>query len=490
MRVLLASAEVTPFSKVGGLGDVAGALPKALQKIGVDVGVITPLYGSISKERFGLEPTPATAPFEVPVGATSWPAQVWHAPLPGTTVPVYFIASTAFFDRPGIYQDPETGRGYEDEAERFAFFSRGVLRACEILDLAPDILHLNDFHTSLVVGYLRYRPTEHPRVASSRTVFTIHNLGYQGVFPLSLGETVGLPPEASAPMAPLEFNHKANLMKLGVALADAVTTVSPTYALEIQRSPDLGMGLQGVLRHRSTSVTGILNGIDYEIWNTEHDPHIAAPYSVDDLSGKAENRARLLQTFGWEDQGDGPVVAMIGRLAAQKGWDLVLEAGRRMVKLGVRLAVLGTGDSTYERGLVQLSKRHPNRVGAALRFDEGLAHLMEAGADIFLMPSRYEPCGLNQMISLRYGTIPVVRDTGGLSDTITEYDPATGRGTGFLFKEYSAESMLKALVRAVKVFRQPELWSGVVRNAMLEDHSWESSAKAYLQLYERVAAQG
>jgi starch synthase len=279
-------------------------------------------------------------------------------------------------------------------------------------------------------------------------------------------------------------------MKLGITLADAVTTVSPTYAREIPESSEFGMGLEQVLRSRTATVTGILNGIDYEVWNPQTDPVLPARFSVEDRGPKATNRLHLLRAFGLDEHAREPVVAMIGRLASQKGWDLVLEGGRRMLKLGLRLVVLGTGDPDYEKGLVALSRRHPTRVGVALRFDEQLAHLMEAGADIFLMPSRYEPCGLNQMISLRYGTVPVVRATGGLRDSVREFDPATGKGNGFLFREYTAEALLQALARALKLHKQREAWGVLVGNAMRMDCSWRTSAKKYLQLYEQVAGQG
>ncbi len=486
MKVLFASAEVAPFSKVGGLGDVAGALPKALAQLGAEVTVVTPKYGTIDAQAFGMSAAPGVAECDVVVGAHTHRATVWRARLPSSSVPAYFVQSAPFFDRAGIYQDPSTGAAYRDEANRFAFFGRAVLRVAEVLGFRPDVIHLNDFHTAPAVGYLHYLRDEHVTLQNSATVFTIHNLGYQGQYPLSTGEAIGMPQEAVAPLGPLEFFGKANFMKLGIALADAITTVSPTYAEEIQESQDFGMGLEGVLRSRSNALRGILNGIDYDVWDPETDPHLAAPYSADDLSGKAVNRARLLETFGWPVDSKEPVVAMIGRLAAQKGWDLVLAAGRRMVKLGMRLAVLGTGDKVYEQGLTELSKRHPARVGAALRFDEALAHLMEAGADMFLMPSRYEPCGLNQMISLRYGTVPVVRATGGLRDTVVEFDPSASRGNGFLFHDYTPEAMLEALARAVRLYRRREVWETVIQNAMGGDHSWGVSAAEYLKLYQSI----
>jgi starch synthase len=310
------------------------------------------------------------------------------------------------------------------------------------------------------------------------------------LYPKESVENVGLPGHAMTPLGPLEFHGRANFMKLGIVLADAVTTVSPTYAREIQESPELGMGLEGVLRSRSDSLKGILNGIDYAVWDPRTDPLLPAHYSTEDLAGKATNRAHLLKAFGWDQQDEGPVVAMIGRLAVQKGWDLVLDAARRMVKLGLRLVVLGTGERAYEKRLAALTRRHPTRVGTALRFDEALAHLMEAGSDIFLMPSRYEPCGLNQMISLRYGSIPVVKATGGLRDTVTEFDPATRTGNGFLFSQHAPEAMLQALARAAKLYRDRPTWKKLVRNAMRTNCSWKASAEKYLELYGELIARG
>ncbi len=486
MKILYVSAEVAPFSKVGGLGDVAGALPKALAALGADVRVITPKYASIDDGPAGRTLRHDGVAFAVAVGRRRYRATLWQSTIPNSTVPVYFLRNRRLFDRPGIYLDTTTGKAYPDEPMRFAFLSRGALRAAEAIGFTPDVIHLNDHHTAPVIGYLTYRGNQHPVLRSAKTVFTIHNLGYQGIYSHAMSRDLGMPRMAAAPLGPLEFFGNVSFMKLGIALADAVTTVSPSYADEIQGSPEFGMGLEGILSSRSGAVRGILNGIDYTVWNPQTDPHLAAPYSDNNLSGKGANRAGLLRLFGWPEDSREPIVAMIGRLAAQKGWDLVLAAGRRMVKLGVRLAVLGTGDTAYERGLLELAERHPSRVGATLRFDEARAHLMEAGADMFLMPSRYEPCGLNQMISLRYGTVPVVRATGGLRDTVAEFDPGTGRGNGFLFEDYTPDAMLEALARALRVFRQRDQWRQIVRNGMSADHSWTTSARAYLQLYDSI----
>ncbi len=490
MKVLFASAEVAPFSKVGGLGDVAGALPKALQKLGIDVRVVTPRYGSINSNRF--EPrAPASIPsVQVPVGSHVYEASIWEASLPRSDVPVYFLGSTDFFDRPGVYEDPRTGQPYGDEIRRFAFFGRGVLEVARAVGFRPHIVHLNEFHTALAAGYQKLRSGKHSSFHDAKTVFTIHNLAYQGSYPIKSVQNLGLPRSATTPLGPLEFHGRANFMKLGIVLADAVTTVSPTYAREIQESPKLGMGLEGILRSRSDSLKGILNGIDYAVWDPRTDPFLPTHYSTEDLAGKAMNRGHLLKAFGWDQRDEGPIVAMIGRLAVQKGWDLVLDAARRMVKLGLRLVVLGTGDKDYERGLALLNRRHPTRVGTALRFDEALAHLMEAGSDIFLMPSRYEPCGLNQMISLRYGTIPVVKATGGLRDTVSEFDPATHTGNGFLFSQHAPEGMLQALARAARLYRDKPMWKKLVRNAMRSNCSWEASAVKYAGLYEELIARG
>ena len=478
MRILLASSEVAPFAKTGGLADVAGALPKALHALGHDVRVILPKYRAVDAEKHRLRLLLPRLP--VPIAWTVENAAVWEGGI--GDVPVYFVEQDSYFDREGLYQ--VEGRDYPDNAERFAFFSRATLEASRALDFIPSVYHLNDWQTALVPAYLRTVLRNDRALANAGMLFTVHNLGYQGLFrPAALAQA-DLPRELFTPSG-MEFYGKANFLKAGLLWSDLINTVSRKYSQEIQ-TEEFGCGLEGVLQARATDVHGILNGIDYEDWHPSHDRFLTARFSKDALAGKAACKADLQQAFGLPVQADVPLLAVISRLAEQKGIDLVAEALDALFALDTQLVLLGTGEPALHKAFEAAKVKHPARLGLKLGFDVALSHKIEAGADLFLMPSRYEPCGLNQMYSLVYGTIPVVRATGGLDDTIQRFDPKTGQGNGFKFAAATTEALLAAVREAVLLYRQPKRWARLVQNAMAGDFSWERSARAYVALYEAI----
>lgn len=486
LRVLFVSAEVAPFARTGGLGDVNGALPAVLAAQGHDVRVIMPLYQTIRDHGWPL--TETLTDLQVPLVFGARVARVWQTPLNGeagteTEAPVYFIEQDEYFARPGLY-GTETG-DYPDNAFRFTFFCRAALALTERLQWFPHIFHCHDWHTGLVPAYLRYLPGLDSRISTANSVFTIHNLAYQGWFPAWAFGISGLPPFLFQPGG-MEFLGGVNFIKTGIVYADHVTAVSPTYAAEIC-TPELGFGLDGVLRQRRDTLVGILNGVDYQAWNPETDSALKAPYSATDLSGKDTCKIELLREYGLPEELEVPLMGMISRLVAQKGVDLVVAALERLLTMNLRLVILGAGEPQYEQQLTAFARRYPERLGVRLAFDEPLSHRVQAGSDCFLMPSRYEPCGLTQLYSLRYGTIPIVRATGGLRDTVQPFDPVTGVGTGFVFTDPSAEALLEAVRAAGEVFADKQKWRQLQRNAMAQDFSWDRSAAQYVELYRQVA---
>ena len=402
LRILFVATEVAPFARTGGLGDVVGALPKSLAALGHDVRVVMPLYQTVRDNNFSL--TELLTDLQAPFTIGTRTARVWRSVLPeqdtdAAQVPVYFIEDDQFFARPGLYGDDNGD--YPDNALRFTFFCRAVLALAARLDAFPQVFHCHDWQTALIPAYLRVFPWLDPRLSTTVTVYTVHNLAYQGVFPAWAFPLTGLPP-ALFQSAGIEFFGAMNLMKAGLLYADALTTVSPGYAEEIC-TPELGNGLDGVLRARRESLTGILNGADYTVWNPEQDARIAAHYDAIDLTGKAECKKALLQAFTLPADLDVPLIGMISRLVDQKGFDLLAAALERLLTLNLRFVILGAGYAPYEEFLTRLSTTFPQKIGVRLGFDDALAHQIEAGSDCFLMPSRYEPCGLNQLYSLRYG---------------------------------------------------------------------------------------
>jgi len=485
------AAEMAPFAKVGGLADVLGALPPALRQLGLDVRVAIPLYGGIRRERWRLEPDPEVPRIAVRSGGDSLEMQYLRGRDPGGSVTVHFVFCEPLFARPGVYDDPATGEGYPDNAERFLAFGDGALELFRALGWRPDVIHAHDHQLAPALAVLRTRLLQDPFYSGVGGVFTIHNLGYQGLFPSEMLERMGIGREQFRPGSPFEFFGQVNFMKLGIHFADRITTVSPRYAREIQESSEYGAGLEGVLRERTADLVGILNGVDYAVWDPAVDSLIPFRYSADSLHDKVRDREERRKRFGLPPTAARtPLVGMVSRLVAQKGFDLVEEAIPALAAMDLQLAVLGTGPEPIQRMLAEAARRHPDRIAVRLQFDNALAHLVEAGADIFLMPSRYEPCGLNQMYSLRYGTVPVVRATGGLADTVIDDDRRRGRGTGFSFEPYRSAAMLEALTRAATAYRDPARWRDLMLRGMRQDHSWRRSARSYVKVYEQAAARG
>ncbi len=477
MNILFVTSEVHPLVKTGGLGDVSASLPAALARLGHQVRIVLPAYRQ-ALSRIG----PVRLVGHVHV--RSRPVRILEGTLEGVTV--WLVDSPKEFDRDnGPYQGPD-GRDWPDNAKRYALFSQaavelGMDRAG--LHWRPDVVHCNDWQSGLVPALLsleRNRPG---------TLFTIHNLAYQGVFPRQTFVDLRLTQELWR-IDGVEFYGDFSFIKGGIALADRVTTVSPTYADEI-RTAEFGYGLEGLLNHRGDHVSGVLNGADYAVWDPSHDPHIPQRYSAQTLAAKGKNKRALQARFGLPETPDRPVIGMVGRLVEQKGIDLVLHALPELCNRPLQLVILGTGEPHFEQALKDFAASHPDCLGLLIGYDEELAHLVEAGSDLFLMPSRFEPCGLNQIYSLRYGTLPIVRRTGGLADTVldaSEEAVRNGTATGFVFEHANAEAIVWAVDQALALYAQPEAWRQVTTNAMGQDYSWERSAQQYLELYRQAAS--
>ena len=478
MKILMVASEAIPFSKTGGLADVVGALPQALHALGHEVGVVLPLYRATRLDQ----PEILFPALTVPLGPqTCFPAvpTVVHS-----GVRFYFVAYPTFFDRAALYGTP--AGDYPDNAERFALFSRAALEIAQ-LHFRPDLFHCHDWQSALVPVLLRTAYTRSAALSRTPVLFTIHNLGYQGLFRRDILAQIGLP-ESVFTIDGLEFYGKVNLLKGGLVYSDAINTVSRGYAREIQ-TEEYGFGLDGLLRHRSLVLSGILNGVDYGHWNPATDPHIAARYTPGDLRGKRECKRDLLAAFSLPTSHlDRPVLGIVSRLSAQKGADLIQDVANELMSLDLTLVVLGSGDAAYEDLFRTLAVRYPDKVAVRIAYDDTLAHKIEAGSDIFLMPSRYEPCGLNQIYSLKYGAVPVVRVTGGLDDTVENFDPSTGAGTGFKFKDYTGQALIAAIRAALDTYGNQSLWRKLMANGMAQDYSWGASAAQYVRLYQGLLA--
>lgn len=483
MNVVYAASEFAPFAKTGGLADVAAALPRVLAGRGVSVTVMLPLYRSVGESGVRLEPLDPPE-VEVPLGPHSIPVGLEGADVAEGKARLVCLRYDPFFDRPGFYG--QNGLDYPDNALRFGLFARGVIAAAGALGLEPNIFHVNDWQTALACAHVK--TVDSQAAGGAKTLLTIHNIGYQGRFWKWDMPWTGLDWSLFDPGA-LEFYGKVNFLKGGIVFADAVNAVSPTYAREIQTTSEYGRGLEGVLRDRTADVCGILNGIDRSVWDPETDGHIPANYSARDLAGKAVCKRELQEELGLPVKPSAPLVGSIGRLTEQKGMSLLVDAADGLFarEPDCQIVVLGSGERSLEEALRVLEGRHPQGVRVRIGYDDGLAHRIEAGSDIFAMPSRYEPCGLNQMYSMTYGTIPVVRRTGGLADTV-EDSPEPGAGTGFVFDEFEPAALRDALVRAIARFRDPAAWGGLLRRAMGRDWSWDRSAGEYVRLYEKMLA--
>ncbi len=483
MRILYTASEVAPFAKTGGLADVAGALPAALARLGQEVKVVMPQYTVVDEKRWGLT---SRGDLSVRLAGEVYPFTIAAGRLPETPVEVLFLSHDRLFGRPGLYQ--ENGKDYPDNLERFAAFSRAVIEVPKQLAWYPDVIHGNDWQTALTLVYLKAHLAAYPFYRRIGTVFTIHNLGYPGLFSGEEFAKLSLPPKYFT-QDTLEFYGKVNLLKGGVVFSDVLNTVSPTYSREIQ-TPEFGHGLEGILMARRRDLFGIVNGIDIQQWDPTHDPYVLQSYDRSHLEGKRVCKLALQKECKLPVTG-APLIGMITRLTPQKGVDLVLEVLDELMRLDVQFIILGTGDPGIQQNLQQAMQRYPDKLSVHLTFDEALAHRIEAGADLFLMPSRYEPCGLNQLYSLRYGTIPVVRKTGGLADTVVDAIPsniASGKATGFMFEAASGHVLLTTLRLALQLYKDRNLWERMMKTAMAADFSWDQSAREYVKLYERALA--
>jgi starch synthase len=475
LKILFVASECAPFAKTGGLADVVGALPKALQRLGIDVRVVMPLYAGMPWNE--LEALDGT--LSVPMWWGVAQARVRVGKLPRSEVPIYFLEYNRYFDRPYLYGTPN--QGYPDNLERFTFLSRGSLEVCKALGFFPDVIHCNDWQTALVPVYLNTFEWAQP-LHGSASIYSIHNLSYQGVLESGALFITGLGREHYNPG---EFEHfgALNLTKAALAHSTLLSTVSPTYAREIQTG-EYGCGLDGELGKRSADLRGILNGIDTEEWDPWTDPYIPARYDVRRVSGKAKCKAALQKEAGLPVRPEVPIFGLVGRLTTQKGVDVLAHALERVLKLDVQVILLGTGDREAEEFFAQAQVARGDRFHAWLQFDNGRAHRIEAGADFFLMPSRFEPCGLNQMYSLRYGTLPIVRATGGLVDTVANYEEATGGGTGFVFRDLRPDSLADTIGWATSTwYDRPKHIQTMRKRAMGQDFSWDRAAREYEQLY-------
>jgi starch synthase len=477
MHIAFAASECVPFSKTGGLADVVGALPRALASLGHHVTVYLPKYRQTKLIGSQTLIRSLTIPFDDQFRFCSVVTDGNHS---GVTF--CFIDYPQFFDRDALY-GTSTG-DYPDNSERFALFSRGVLEASKILGV-PDVFHCHDWQSALIPVLLNTQYAEDPAFREVATVFTIHNMGYQGLFPPDTLPLLTLPWDLFT-MSKMEFFGQVNFLKGALVFSDFITTVSKKYSQEIQTS-EFGFGLEGVLRARSATVTGILNGVDYDEWSPEKDKFAAFRYSPQDLTAKAKCKQDLLAAFGVTGADlKLPVIGIVSRFAAQKGFDLIAQIMDRLAREEMIVVALGSGDKVYEEMFLRLNKQFPQKIAVKVAYDNTLAHKIEAGSDMFLMPSRYEPCGLNQIYSLKYGTVPIVRATGGLDDTIEPWDARTGKGTGFKFTEYTGEALLATIKDALKAYRDQTTWQTLMRNGMGKDFSWNASAKEYVRTYERA----
>lgn len=484
--MLFVCSEATPFAKTGGLAEVAGVLPRHLAARGHDVRLVMPRYASVPRDT--LTPVAGLASVAVPFGHYGVvTVEVLAGVIPGSDVPVWFVDHPPTFGREGLYVDPATGHGYSDNAARFALLSRAALEVARAADLAPDVVHVHDWHTAVVPVMLNTVYRDDPRLGRAASVLTIHNMQHQGWADKGLIDLLGVGWGEFTHLS-LEAWDQVNLLKGGLYHATLVNTVSPRYAREIA-TPAFGHGLDGVVRDRGGDCRGILNGCDYDVWDPATDRYLPARYDADDLSGKAACKEALQRELGLEVRADVPVLAVVSRLAEQKGLDVLLAALPRVLGLGVQVALLGSGERWLEDAFIGASLAHPGRVGVRIGYDEQLAHRIEAGGDLFVMPSRFEPCGLNQMYSLAYGTPPIVAAVGGLDDTVTSYHESTDSGTGFKLHDLSPGALFDTIAWAVWALRErPEAFGRLQRRGMAERFTWERAARAYEDLYGEAVA--
>ncbi len=484
MKICYAASEMAPLIKTGGLGDVLGALPEAMQKQGNDIKLFLPHYKSLDTSDHKIKPVASN--IKIKINDQNYPLKINKIRYKKNNMEVYLIGSDYYFNRDGLYLDPETGKDYSDNDERFIFFVRAVLALLKEIDFKPDFVHAHDWQTALIPVFLKTDYGNDPFYSNIKSILTIHNLAFHGEFKperfklLELSDKLMMPATGA-----FEFYGKVNFLKAGIIYSDYITTVSKRYADEIQ-TKEFGCGLEGVLKERKDDLYGILNGVDYKIWSPSRDHKIYTTYHIANLSGKRTNKIELLNELQLPIRDAAPLIGIISRLEDQKGWNLIKEVADDILSMNVQLIVLGTGQKEYHELLESLEKKYPDKCRALLEFDDQMAHRIEAASDIFLMPSIFEPCGLNQMYSLKYGTIPVVREVGGLADTVTDYGSDNCHGTGFVFKEKDSKAMLTAIKRAVDLFARKRTWTKFMKVGMKKDFSWSRTAKKYSKLYNNL----
>ncbi len=480
LRVLLATSEVAPFAKTGGLADVTAALARYLHKAGHEPRIVLPLYKRVRTSGIPLEPVQGLQEIPMQCGDRRLYWSVWSSPLPKSEARAWFVRCPDLYEREGIYASDG------DEHLRFSFLTRVALETCQYTRWAPDVVHVHDWHTALAPLYLRTVYGWDKLFAKTRTLLTLHNNAYQGNFPIGVLRDVNLENERKLLWQDDVKNGMVSFLKSGITYATAISTVSRTYAKEIQ-GDELGMGLQGMLKDRDDHLFGIVNGVDYDVWNPAIDTRIPHRYTPEDMSGKARMKAALLKRMELPATERAPVLGIVSRLTAQKGFDLLHDSlAVFLQREDIRIVVQGSGEERYEKYFEWLANAFPTKVAYRKAYDEDLAHWIEAGSDMFLMPSRFEPCGLNQMYSLKYGTAPIVRRTGGLADTVSDWNPRTGEGTGFVFDAFDAHALSKAIESALRTWRDPVQWRRLQQNGMATDYSWERQILKYVELYKKL----
>lgn len=488
-KIWYLSTEVSPFAKTGGLADVAGAFPKALKGLNQEIRLIMPKYKSINERKYILREVIRLKEIPVTINGTTKIINVKSAFLPDSKVQIYFIDIPEYFGRNGMYTNKTTGRDFPDNAERFAYFCKGALETLKILSWKPDIIHCNDWQTALTPYYLKSMYGEEEFFDGIKTVFTIHNLAYQGSFDKSMAKQLDIPAEMVEKDGEMELYGKLNLMKGAIRNSDYITTVSKTYAQEILE-PELGYGLENGLQEKGENFSGILNGADYSVWSPGSDKYIPFKYSQENIEIKEQNKQALLTRVDLAYNSEIPVIGMISRVVEQKGYSILLDALEKLAKKeDFRLIILGTGDKKLEQAIEELKAKYTDKISLNRAFDDTLAHLIEAGSDMFLMPSKYEPCGMNQIYSLKYGTVPIVFKTGGLADTIEEVNTEENTGNGFVFEKHDSEELLSAMVRAISMFKNKEIWNQLRNRIMDEDFSWDTRINEYIDVYDHLVGE-
>ena len=488
LKILFVTSEVVPFVKTGGLADVSSALPQKLQELGHQVRIVVPKYGSIDERKFKIHEVVRLKDLVTNIGKKEVTYSLRSSFLVGSKarVQIYFLDNEEYFGkRHSLYSDPISGTSYKDNDERFTLLSKSVFELIDKLGWVPDVIHINDWQTSLVAAYQKTLYKDFEKFKDIKTLLTIHNIGQQGIFPKSSFAKTGLPTELNSQDGVL-FNNKVNFLKAGLKYADSISTVSESYAKEICEIEEISNGLKEEIKSRNNDLYGIVNGIDTLVWNPEKDKKIMKKFSVSSLSNKAKNKKELATKFGLEFNPDTPIVAMISRLEDNKGLDLVKKAFKELMSLDIQFVLLGTGEKKYHKFFEDAEMKYPEKFACYLGFDDDLAHLVEAGADLFLMPSKYEPCGLNQMYSLAYGTIPIVRKTGGLADTVIDYNVKNKKGNGFVFTNYEAKDFITTVLKALELYSDKKAWERLMKEGMKANFSWLKSAKNYVSLYKKI----